>query len=76
MMIQQSLRWRLRRLGLHHIRDHKDITNAFGNTDWTHLSITNEAIMKPQAIRFGEQRFRRSAVAFQSPDGFLFAKPH
>eukprot|EP00959_Pyramimonas_sp_CCMP1952_P256825 5365707-Pyramimonas_sp.AAC.1 len=68
MMIQQSLSWRLRRLGLQHIRDHKDITNAFGSTDWTHLSSTNEAIMKPQEVRFGERRFRRSAVAFQGPD--------
>eukprot|EP00959_Pyramimonas_sp_CCMP1952_P375186 7857605-Pyramimonas_sp.AAC.1 len=32
--------------------------------------------MKPQEATYGERRFRRSAVAFQGPDGFLFAKPH
>eukprot|EP00959_Pyramimonas_sp_CCMP1952_P465265 9488008-Pyramimonas_sp.AAC.1 len=75
-MVQQSLGWRLRRLGLSFIRDHKDVTNAFGSTSFSSLAASNDTIMRDHEARFGRHRFLNAAVCFQGPEGILFAKPN
>eukprot|EP00959_Pyramimonas_sp_CCMP1952_P121158 2533095-Pyramimonas_sp.AAC.1 len=67
-MVQQSLGWRLRRLGLSLMRDHKDVANAFGRTSSSSLAASNDAIMRDHEARFGRHRYLNAAVCFQGPE--------
>eukprot|EP00959_Pyramimonas_sp_CCMP1952_P365453 7653636-Pyramimonas_sp.AAC.1 len=75
MMIQQSVGWRLRRLGYRHITEHKDISNAFGSSSRQAILEANQSIMKDGEGRFGAQRLHLSTVCFVGTDGIFFAKP-
>eukprot|EP00959_Pyramimonas_sp_CCMP1952_P268783 5619869-Pyramimonas_sp.AAC.1 len=68
MMVQQSLGWRLRRLGLPFMRDHKQVTNAFGSTSVSSLAASNDAIMRGSEARLGRHRYLNAAVCFQGPE--------
>eukprot|EP00959_Pyramimonas_sp_CCMP1952_P346396 7254855-Pyramimonas_sp.AAC.1 len=73
MAAQQSVPWRLRRLGPQHITDHKDITNVFGSISWGALSEAHSSRMKEGEVSSEGQRCRMTAVCVVGPDGLFYA---